>query len=118
MDKEDLTPMDKPHTVPIRLRFTQQQYEKLKKGIDDEMDARWFVYVEDNIVHCHRTWTGYEVFRAELKPDSESYIITELIAESNKKKYNSENEEREVLSFCKVIAWLTLQTGIEEIQDK
>ena len=116
MDKEDLTPMDTPHSVPVRFRLTREQYEKLKKGITPDIDTRWFVLFEDNIIHCYRTWTGYEVFRAELKPDGENFIITELLAESNKKKYNSESEEREIKSFAKIIAWFVLEISENDIQ--
>ena len=118
MEKENIELMDNPRTIPVRLRFTAQHYEILAKASSLDMsEHRWFVIFGDNIIHCCRSWTGFEVFRAELKPDGDSFVITEILAEGNTQKYSCTDEKEIVKSFTQVIAWLVLQVKESDIQD-
>jgi hypothetical protein len=119
MRKEETEPMDNPHRIPVRLRFTQEQFEKLTSGHNPEaMEDKWFIYVENNVIHCHRSWTGYETYRAELQFSNGNYVITEILAERNAKKYTNTDDERDAELFAKVLAYLVLETSLNDIQEK
>jgi hypothetical protein len=119
---EGIIPMDKPHRISALFRFSLEQYEKIKLGLEPQMmEDKWYVYLEDNIVHCHRSWTGYEVYRAEIKPGNDgtnenaAYVITEIFAERNEEKYTCTDDKKDIESFAQVIAWLVLDTDIKNI---
>ena len=117
MNKDDFIPMDKPKSVPVSLKITQQQYEKLLNYSERETrDDRWILYVEDDIIHCCRTWTNFEVFRAPLTKKGSDYFILTFDVEDNKEKYNSEGHERDIQSFTRIIAWIGLEVNESEIQ--
>ena len=119
MTKNDTEAMDNPHRIPVRLRFTREQYEKLTQGFNPEtMEDKWFIYVEDDVIHFHRSWTGYETYRAELLPDKDgSYVITEIFAERNAKKYTNTDDERDATLFPKVLGYLVLFVNPEDLKE-
>ncbi|MCL2180097.1 MAG: hypothetical protein FWB83_03130 [Treponema sp.] len=121
MDKEDLVPMDIPHKIPINLRFTFDQYKKILGGLNPQMmEDKWFIITEDDVIHCHRSWTGYETWRAELIKSGDSghdgYVIKEILAERNAAKYTNTDDERDKMQFTKIIAWFILEVKEEDIR--
>ena len=120
MTKEDTEPMDTPHRIPVRLRFTAEHYEKLANGFNpEEMADKWFIYFENNVIHFYRSWTGYETYYAELIPENDgSYVITEIFAERNAKKYTNTDDERDAVLFPKVLGYLVLYVNPDDLQDK
>ena len=118
MTMENMELMDKPHRIPVNLRFTREHFEKLTKSLDPEdMEDKWLIYTDGRVIHCHRSWTGYETYRAELQPvENGGYVITEILAERNAEKYKNTNDERDAELFPKLIAYLALEVGVNEIQ--
>lgn len=117
MMRDDFVPMDNPRRIPVNMRLRPDHYEKLMTGLKPEMmEDKWLIYVENDIIHCHRSWTGYETYRAQMRKDDDGcYVITEILAERNAAKYTNTNDDKDIMSFSRVIAWLVLETGVEEI---
>jgi hypothetical protein len=62
--------------IDLHRRFNRKEYERLLRGhIPESQDDRWFVYVEDDVVHIHRGWTGFAVFEVELEPVGDGYEV-------------------------------------------
>lgn len=117
MENEDFIPMDKPQTFPIELKFTKEQYKKLTNNKERETrDDRWILHFEDDTVHCYRTMTGYEVFRAKILNNDEKYFIFSFDVEFNKEKYNFDDFDRMKQSFTRIIALIGLEVSEEEIK--
>ncbi|MEO1260233.1 MAG: hypothetical protein AAFZ15_15665 [Bacteroidota bacterium] len=76
---EEINPADcNIHNVEIPL--SNEEKDCLELGnIPINMDDKWFIYVEDNIIHFFRSWTGIEVFQAEIiYVEKDKWIINEL----------------------------------------
>ena len=109
-------PMDIPKKVNIlkiapdlKLFFSEEQYLKLKIGlIPKEMEDKWFIYYENDWLHFHRSWTGHEIFHAEIIkencPDGE-YTIKDYFVERNKEYYNNDNDEYDLNVLLQLIIW-------------
>lgn len=61
--------------VPLRnLTLTTKEYARLSLGlIPEEMEDKWFIYLEDNKLYCHRSWTGLCAYIVEFAPCEEGY---------------------------------------------
>ncbi len=58
--------------------FTKEEYEYLTWGlIPMSMDDKWFIYLEDDWLYYHRSWTGYCVFQVRLERFEDGYSIAE-----------------------------------------
>jgi len=63
--------------IELELRFSREEYERLERGhIPGSQDERWFVYVDDSdVVHIHRSATGFAIFQVELAPVDDGYEV-------------------------------------------
>jgi O-acetyl-ADP-ribose deacetylase (regulator of RNase III) len=76
--------------------------------IAQEMEEKWFVYELDGRVHCHRSWTGFEVFSFRLRPlltPTPGAIVDQVHVCTDESRYSAdEAEAREQLD--KLVTWL------------
>ncbi|MBS9525528.1 hypothetical protein KI659_16040 [Litoribacter alkaliphilus] len=97
------SPIDQPKRIEMELPLTEGQFEKLKRGfVPKQMEDKWFVFYEKGWIYFHRSWTGYGIFRAEIKNVKGKFSITEFYAERNPAKYNNQ-EDREDIRMIKLL---------------
>jgi len=46
--------------------------------IPECMEDKWFMYFEDNVLYCHRSWTGQFVYKICFYVEKESVKISEI----------------------------------------
>jgi ADP-ribosyl-[dinitrogen reductase] hydrolase len=95
-------PIDDPKRIDISLRFTDDQFSSLTKGlIPEEMEDKWFIFYEDGWLYFHRSWTGFGIYKAQLIKETDGYSINEFQAERNREKYscNDDNHDTDDISF-------------------
>lgn len=60
----------KKATFVLKRDFTPAQKEALRRGhIPQEMEDKWFWYMEDGKLYAHRSWTGFCIYTVELRDD-------------------------------------------------
>lgn len=53
---------------PVYMEFSQEDKELLEYGgIPRQMEDKWFSYLEGDVIHFLRSWTGIEIFKARLE---------------------------------------------------
>ena len=64
--KTDWKALDMPSkkaVFTLKREFTPEQMNNLKKGhIPQEMEDKWFWYMEGNTLYAHRSWTGFCIY--------------------------------------------------------
>lgn len=56
------------------LSLSAKGYTQLSMGlIPGAMEDKWFLYLEDNKLYCHQSWTGYCAYIVEFVPCEEGY---------------------------------------------
>lgn len=70
--------------------FTQNEFENLAEGlIPETMDDKWFIFLENNWLYCHRSWTGACIYQVGLTVDGEKHDVTEAWVNRNFKQYKN-----------------------------
>lgn len=61
-------PMPEEHeTFVLHRAITEAEFRRLRLGhIPEEMEDKWFWYLEANRLYLHRSWTGYSIFIREI----------------------------------------------------
>ncbi len=62
-------PLDKENSIEVqfKMKFNALERQALLYGVEPlSQDDKLFVYTEDNQVHFYGSWTGEEIFRADL----------------------------------------------------
>jgi hypothetical protein len=99
-------PMDKPNRIEIDFRFTAEQYEKLKQGLEPEqMEDKWLIHYEDGWLHFCRSWTRFEIYKAALEKNKDEYVIREFWAERNQEKWANNDDDHDRNIFYLLVAW-------------
>jgi ADP-ribosylglycohydrolase len=109
-------PIEDPKRVEIILRFTEEEFLKLKKGfIPQVMEDKWFIFFENDWLYFHRSWTGYGIFKAQLTKEKKGYSIKEFWAERKHEKYSNEDDNSDIEALCFLIAEGLLRVDVREI---
>lgn len=78
-ERNDWKRLDMPEqheTFLFRRPFTVQQMAALRRGnIPQEMEDKWFWFMEGNTLFAHRSWTGICIYRIDFKPDG-NHMVT------------------------------------------
>lgn len=64
-----VTPMPAEHAVvPCGRVFDEIEMLRVRQGVvPEEMEDKWFVVCDGDVLDVHRSWTGHHLFRAELE---------------------------------------------------
>jgi len=70
-------PLKDPQPIPAPARiWTDEEMEHIRKGyIPHIMDEKWFIFVEDDRLFAHRSWTGIGIYEAVFAPVDAGYTI-------------------------------------------
>lgn len=121
--KQQFKPINTPKTIPVQWRLDQEAYGRLKLGhLAHEMEDKWNIYMEDDTVHFHRSWTGVELFRFTVEPvianalslDHESeefYIVSSFDVEQDPERY-TETDEQAILATLSEVLQAVLGVGV------
>lgn len=98
--KENWKTVEFPATFKIvRLDrpVSDPQFEQIKIGfIPQEMEDKWFIYLEDHWLYFHRSWTGYCIFKLRIENKNGDYILTELYINQDKNQYEAEDDLHDI----------------------
>lgn len=103
--KQQFKPISIPKTMAVEWRLDKEAYKRLQLGhVAHEMEDKWNIYMEDDMVHFHRSWTGLELFRFTVEPvisnglsldhkPNEYYIVSSFEVEQDPERYTETNEQ-------------------------
>lgn len=119
--KSKLQAIKSPRTITVDWDFDLDSYEKLKLGHHaQEMEDKWNIYLEDNVVHFHRSWTGNELFRFVLSPmngtdgEPKYYHVGSFEAEQDPEAYKETDEQAIKDMLGKVLRFVLGMSPVEK----
>ncbi len=73
--------------------LTAPELANVREGhLPGDMDDKWFCVVEGNQLYLHRSWTGNEMFQAELRPNPNGGAeLTNLVRNTNRTEFNMDD---------------------------
>lgn len=92
------TPMPQSQILQnFECQLDQVQYESLSFGlVPTDMDDKWFIFMEDNQVFFHRSWTGHCIFSIKFEEKAGTMIAVEAMVNSCQDQYKPINDEVEI----------------------
>lgn len=93
---------DRKSRINFERKFTKEEFEKLARGfVPQAMEDKWFVFLENDILYFHRSWTGFCIYRVHFKREGEHYKVSEVWANRDADQYKelSDEYDRQLLSF-------------------
>jgi ADP-ribosyl-[dinitrogen reductase] hydrolase len=107
-DKWDTISMTNPKKLDVSISLNSVQLNKLKLGlVPNEMEDKWFAYFHNDHIHFHRSWTGFEIFKAKINTSENGSQINAFWVEQNPEKYKELIDERNIANFQTHINYLS-----------
>lgn len=101
-------------TLPLSTRYGQQEMATIMHGyIPTDQNEKWFVYYQDGILHCYRSWTGLCIFRVHFKPCGDVWQAWQVEINRHPDQY-TETNERNDLELLDVVIEQVLINGPSE----
>jgi len=94
--------------------FSSDEFEKISRGlVPQEMEDKWFIYLDGTTLHLHRSWTGICIYQVELEEKAGKYAVRRALVNRNPTQYQATDDvyDSELLHF--LVSNLLLDRKIE-----
>ncbi len=97
-------PMPERHeTFVLHRSFSDAEMDVLRRGsIPQEMEDKWFWYMEGSTLWAHRSWTGYCIYRIDFQEDH--HVVT---VNRDPEQYGCTSIEEDAASLNRLLDWWT-----------
>jgi hypothetical protein len=77
--------------------YSVSDFNRIKKGFNPAvMEDKWFIYVEEDILYMHRSWTGYLLYKLVFKRDVNFYYCDTLIVNRDPSQYKGTDDDYDI----------------------
>ena len=65
------------------------------------MEDKWFIFLEEDVLYFHRSWTGVCIYQLTLKKEGAEYRVVEALANRDLNQYSATDEhfDKNLLTF-------------------
>ena len=111
-------PLTVPQPIPAPARvWTDKEMDVIQRGyVPWIMDEKWFIFMEQNRLFAHRSWTGLGVYEATFAPTEGGYVIESAAVTGDETGYRRSSDEAESLTLEVLIASYLLKESLPEEQ--
>ena len=84
---------EKRSRLALRREFTEGEYESIRRGlVPEQMEDKWFIFLEGDTLYFHRSWTGHCIFQLALKREGEKYAVGEVVVNRDAGQYGGTDD--------------------------
>lgn len=74
--------------LPFQHEYTGKDYGKLLFGLVPEaMEDKWFIFMENDVLYFHRSWTGVCIYEVRFEKLKDKYSIREAWVNRDDQQY-------------------------------
>lgn len=88
--------------IPLNRELSADDRKMMRAGvIPEQMEDKWFVFFKDDVLHFHRSWTGYCIYELQFRRLDTGWLASEFTVNRDPNQYTETNDEndRKMLSF-------------------
>ena len=114
----EIEPLTVPQPIPAPARvWTDDEMDVIRRGyVPWIMDEKWFIFMEQNRLFAHRSWTGLGVYEATFAPTEGGHVIESAVVTGDETEYRRSSDEAESLTLEVLIASYLLGESPSEEQ--
>ncbi|MFE5898226.1 hypothetical protein ACFQ67_12550 [Streptomyces sp. NPDC056488] len=105
--------------LPERI-WSNEDWERIERGYTAaDMDEKWDVFTEGEVVFLHRSWTGYGIFAATFAPVyGGGWRIASAVVERDGERYGGTDDTYDCVMLELVITAIVLGEPASEIRSR
>jgi hypothetical protein len=83
--------------IPYRASFSATEYTAIQRGfVPEEMEDKWFLFFEDDVLYLHRSWSGHCVYRVAFQSLGDAWEVREANVSADQQHYRRGPADYEV----------------------
>lgn len=95
--------------LQLDLTFSTEEYQRISLGlVPEQMEDKWFIYLEGEWLYFHRSWTGHCIYQLRLEPDGNGYKVAEAWVNRNPDQYTEADDSYDATLLTFLIERLLL----------
>ncbi len=96
---ETLPIPEQHHELNFDAEFTSDEFAKLARGFKPrEMEDKWFIYMEENTLYFHRSWTGFCIFVVDFAQVlSDKYKVSRVLVNRDTDQYTEMHDALDII---------------------
>ena len=84
-------------SLSLERAFTEEEYELIRHGVVPEaMENKWFIFLEEDVLYIHRSWTGFCIYQVGFKKEGAQYRIAEALVNRDSDQYSATDDHYDV----------------------
>jgi 8-oxo-dGTP diphosphatase len=105
---------EKSVSIVLDRKFDESEMKSIRNGLKpQEMEDKWFIYCENDILYFHRSWTGFCLYRVYFEKADDHYKMFKADLNRDKVQYTEESNEYDALLISFLIDALLLHRNAE-----
>jgi hypothetical protein len=107
-------------TLLPRRTWSDDDWQRIQLGyFSRDMDEKWDVFAEGNVVFLHRNWTGRGIFEATFaSAEGGGWQISAAVVERDRERYRGDDDEYDCLMLELVLSAIVLGELAQELGTK
>lgn len=90
-------------SLPLNRTYTVEEFDILARGfVPEVMEHKWFIFMQDNALFFHRSWTGLCIYKVAFEQNNAEYVVQEALVNRDLEQYNSTDNSYETA----LLSWL------------
>ena len=90
-------------------RYTREEFVTISQGfVPQSPGDKWFIYLEEDWLHCHRSASGSCIFQLQIVSDEDGYAVPKMWVNQNPSQDRSLNDEYDVALLAYLIDTILL----------
>lgn len=100
-------------SLSLNQAYTAEEFSIIACGfVPKEMEDKWFVFMQDNTLFFHRSWTGFCIYKVVFEQNNAEYVVREAFVNRDLKQYKrTDNNYDSVILSCLIDDFL-LHKGV------
>ncbi len=96
--------------LPVEREFSQEEYEQISLGIIPHgMDDRWFIFLEEDWLYFHYSWTGLCIYQCRLEKRGDGYLLAEAWVNRDSDQYGRTDDDYDATLLRRLVDDYLLQ---------
>jgi len=93
--KRRCKPMPLAHAqLALEHTFSADEWQRICRGVVPlQMEDKWFIFVEGDMVHFHRSWTGYCIYEMQGSPLPKGVAVQRVTVNRDPDQYPCVEDE-------------------------
>jgi hypothetical protein len=96
-------------------RFSPEEFASIVAGfIPEDMNDKWFAFVEGTTLSLHRSWTGFCIYRVDFDHRAGSVVAVRTTVNRDPTEYESPGDDYDVACLDELIRNLLLGKDVPQ----